>query len=271
MGRKVGLEAGRGTLDYWLARIDKGRLPRHVAIIMDGNGRWARRRMLPRVAGHRVGMDSVHDIVETAANLGIEVLTLFAFSTENWKRPRTEVESLMRLLVEYLGKELRSMLENNIRFQAIGRLEELPEWVQAELVKTIAQTKNNTGMLLNVALNYSGKAEIVDAAKRIAAAALAGELSPEKLDEATFASYLYTAGLPEPDLLIRTSGELRISNFLLWQLAYAELWITKTLWPDFRGPEFLKAVYEYQLRERRFGDIGGASSSKKKEAVDGGK
>jgi undecaprenyl diphosphate synthase len=242
--------------------IDHQNLPRHVAIIMDGNGRWARARILPRIAGHRVGMGAALNIVEAASNLGIEVLTLYAFSVENWRRPAEEVNSLMKLLVEYLKREVSSMMRNNIRFQAIGRIEGLPVWVQQQIDWAVEETRRNTGMLLNVALNYGGQSEIVDAAKRIIEAVKNKRLEPDKLDEKTFAGYLYTAGLPDPDLLIRTSGEMRISNFLLWQSAYAELLITQTLWPDFREREFLQAIIEYQKRERRFGDIGKVAQSK---------
>jgi undecaprenyl diphosphate synthase len=242
--------------------IDPQNLPRHVAIIMDGNGRWARARLLPRMAGHRVGMSSALKIVEVASNLGIEVLTLYAFSVENWRRPAEEVNSLMKLLVEYLKRELISMQRNNIRFQAIGRINGLPAWVQQQIEWAVEKTHNNTGMLLNVALNYGGRAEIIDAVKEVLKEIKDNRLDPNKLDEEAFSGYLYTTGLPDPDLLIRTSGELRISNFLLWQLAYTELVITPTLWPDFRQREFLQAILEYQKRERRFGDVCKLAQSK---------
>lgn len=236
--------------------IDPGNMPRHVAIIMDGNGRWAKARFLPRAAGHRVGMESALKIVETASDLGIKVLTLYAFSAENWRRPPEEVGGLMKLLVEYLKRELISMQKNNVRFQAIGRLDGLPGWVQQQIEWSVEQTRDNTGLLLNVALNYSSQLEIVDAAKKIVRDVANKRLNINELDEKTFSGYLYTADLPDPDLLIRTSGEIRISNFLLWQLAYAELLIVQTLWPDFRQREFLQAILEYQQRERRFGTIG---------------
>ncbi len=242
--------------------IDPHNLPRHVAIIMDGNGRWARARLLPRGAGHRVGMESALNIVEAASNLGIQVLTLYAFSVENWRRPPEEVGILMKLLVEYLKRELISMQRNNIRFQAIGRIAGLPAWAQQQIEWTVGKTQQNSGMLLNVALNYSGQLEIVDAVKRIIQDVEHKRLEPDKLDEETFSRYLYTADLPDPDLFIRTSGEMRISNFLLWQLAYAELLITPTLWPDFRQREFIQAILEYQQRERRFGTIGKLAQSK---------
>ena len=241
-----------GSPDETLGRqVNFERLPAHVAIIMDGNGRWAAQRHLPRVEGHRAGIDSVRDVVETSARLGIEVLTLFAFSVENWKRPRAEIHTLMTLLKRYLRLELRTLLKNNIRFQVIGRHEELGPDVQQELQVGIRQTAGNTGMLFNIALNYGGRAEIVDAARRTIAAGI----SPEDLDERRFGDFLYTAGQPDPDLLIRTSGEMRVSNFLLWQIAYSEIWVTETLWPDFRRRHFLEAIVAYQKRDRRYGGI----------------
>ena len=220
-----------GSPDETLARqVNFEQLPAHVAIIMDGNGRWAAQRHLPRVEGHRAGIDSVRDVVETSARLGIDVLTLYAFSVENWKRPRAEVNTLMMLLKRYLRLELGTLLKNNIRFRVIGRPEELAPDVQHELEIGIQQTAANTGMLFNIALNYGGRAEIVDAARR----AIAAGVAPDDLDERRFGEFLYTAGQPDPDLLIRTSGEMRVSNFLLWQIAYAEIWVTETLWPDFR-------------------------------------
>ena len=241
-----------GHPDEALARqVNFDRLPAHVAIIMDGNGRWAKHRHLPRVEWHRAGIDAVRDTVETGARLGLQVLTLYAFSLENWKRPRAEVSALMLLLKRYLRGELRTMMRHNIRFNAIGRIEELSRDVQNELQATIEQTSRNTGMLFNIALNYGGRAEIVDAARR----AMASGLSPEQLDERTFETFLYTAGQPDPDLLIRTSGEMRVSNFLLWQISYAEFVVTQTLWPDFRKPQFFEALEEYARRHRRFGGV----------------
>ena len=218
---------------------------------MDGNGRWAAQRRLPRVEGHRAGIDSVRDVVETSARLGIDVLTLYAFSIENWKRPRAEVNTLMMLLKLYLRRELGTLHENNVRFRVIGRSEELAEDVQYELELGMGQTATNTGMLFNIALNYGGRAEIVDAARR---AIVAGVL-PDQLDERRFGEFLYTAGQPDPDLLIRTSGEMRVSNFLLWQIAYSEIWVTETLWPDFRRRDLLEAIVAYQKRDRRYGGI----------------
>jgi undecaprenyl diphosphate synthase len=241
-----------GSHDETLARqVNFDRLPAHVAIIMDGNGRWAAQRHLPRVEGHRAGIDSVRDVVETSARLGIGVLTLYAFSVENWKRPRAEVNTLMMLLKRYIRLELSTLLKNNIRFKVIGRAEELSPDVQRELEIGVRQTEHNTGMQFNIALNYGGRAEIVDAARR----AMAAGISPDDLDERRFGEFLYTAGQPDPDLLIRTSGEMRVSNFLLWQIAYAEIWVTETLWPDFRRRDLLESVLAYQKRDRRYGGI----------------
>jgi undecaprenyl diphosphate synthase len=240
-----------GAEEALLDQVVPERLPRHVAVIMDGNGRWAAQRHLPRVEGHRAGIDAVRDTVETSARLGLEVLTLYAFSVENWKRPPSEVSVLMGLLRRYLRLELETLLENNIRFTAIGRPGELPADVYHELLQAEAKTSRNTGMQFNIALNYGGRAEIVDAARR----AMEAGVSPSSLDEARFAEFLYTAGQPDPDLLIRTSGEMRVSNFLLWQIAYAEIWVTDTLWPDFRCQHLLEAVIAYQKRDRRYGGI----------------
>ncbi len=241
-----------GSPDETLARqVNFDQLPAHVAIIMDGNGRWAAQRHLPRVEGHRAGIESVRDVVETSARLGFDVLTLYAFSIENWKRPRAEVSTLMTLLKRYIRLELSTLLKNNIRFQVVGRSDELAPDVQAELAMGIRQTEANTGMRFNIALNYGGRAEIVDAARR----AIAAGVRPDDLDERRFSEFLYTAGQPDPDLLIRTSGEMRISNFLLWQIAYSEIWVTETLWPDFRRRHLLEAVLAYQKRDRRYGGI----------------
>ena len=241
-----------GSSDIALARqVNFEQLPAHVAIIMDGNGRWAAQRHLPRVEGHRAGIDSVRDVVESSARLGIGVLTLYAFSIENWKRPRAEVGTLMTLLKRYLRLELSTLLKNNIRFQVIGRPEELSPDVRHELEIGARQTAANTGMQFNIALNYGGRAEIVDAARR----AIAAGVPADELDEQRFGDFLYTAGQPDPDLLIRTSGEMRVSNFLLWQIAYAEIWVTETLWPDFRCRHLLEAIIAYQKRDRRYGGI----------------
>ena len=232
-------------------RIDFDRLPQHIAIIMDGNGRWAAGRHLPRVEGHRAGIDAVRDSVETSARLGISVLTLYAFSVENWKRPDTEITALMGLLRHYLRLELKTLLKNNIRFRVIGQPDRLSRDIRDELTMAETRTANNTGMLFNIALSYGGRAEIVDAARR----AIREGIPADELDEATFASLLYTAGQPDPDLMIRTSGEMRVSNFLLWQIAYAEIWVTDALWPDFRARHLFEAILDYQKRDRRYGAI----------------
>jgi len=234
-----------------ICSLDFSRLPRHIAIIMDGNGRWAAARHLPRVEGHRAGIEAVRATVETSARLGISVLTLYAFSVENWKRPDTEIRALMSLLKHYLRLELKTLLRNNIRFRVIGQPDRLGPDIRDELAMAEVRTATNTGMLFNVALSYGGRAEIVDAARR----AIREGISPEALDEATFGSLLYTAGQPDPDLLIRTSGEMRVSNFLLWQIAYAEIWVTDALWPDFRAHHLLEAVSDYQKRDRRYGAV----------------
>jgi undecaprenyl diphosphate synthase len=241
-----------GSPEESLARqVNFDRLPQHIAVIMDGNGRWAAQRHLPRVEGHRAGIDSVREIVETSARIGIPVLTLYAFSVENWKRPATEVSTLMSLLKRYLRLELNTLLRNNIRFKVIGRFSELAPDVQSELKAAEDRTASNAGMQFNIALNYGGRAEIVEAARRM----LAAKIDPNELDETRFAAFLYTADQPDPDLLIRTSGEMRVSNFLLWQIAYAEIWVTDTLWPDFRKRHLLEAIIDYQKRDRRYGGI----------------
>ena len=236
-----------------LMTTDKGKLPRHIAIVMDGNGRWAQRRILPRSAGHRAGVMAVDDVVTTARKLGISCLTLYALSTENWSRPRQEIRALMGILRIYLRKELRRMVRENIRFNTIGRIQDLPDIVQDLLFETMAQTSRNDGMVLTLALSYGARMEIIDAAKRIAQAVQRGELHPEMITPAVFSDFLYTAGLPDPDLLVRTGGERRLSNFLLWQTSYTELYFTEVLWPDFRGDDLLRAIIDYQQRERRFG------------------
>lgn len=246
-----------GDKDWELVRaIDPARLPAHIAIIMDGNGRWARRRRLPRVAGHQAGVGPVRSTVETCARLGVKVLTLYAFSLENWKRPRAEVETLWRLLRYYLRQELPELQKNDIRLQAIGRPEALPPQVRRELEAAVEATAANRGLLVNLAINYGGRAEIVDAINSILEVArVDGRLASLKLDEELISSNLYTSSCPDPDLLIRTSGEMRISNFLLWQIAYAELYVTETLWPDFTRRDLLQAILEYQKRERRYGGL----------------
>lgn len=246
-----------GDADRPLAEaLDPDRLPQHIAIIMDGNGRWAKKRNLPRIAGHKAGVEPVRATVETCAALGIGALTLYAFSAENWKRPRAEVNTLWRLLRVYLRRELGALIRNDVRLRAIGRLEALPAAARAELLDAVAATASNRGLIVNLAINYSGRAELVDAVNRIFEEARSNGHDHSRITEETITAHLYTAGLPDPDLLIRTSGEMRISNFLLWQIAYSELYVTSTLWPDFTRADLLRAVLEYQRRERRFGGLG---------------
>ena len=238
-----------------LAAIDLGRLPQHIAVIMDGNGRWAKKRGKPRIFGHRAGSESVKAIIDTCARLGIKAVTLYAFSTENWKRPKSEVSALMSMLKKVLRRELEEVSSYNIRFQAIGNIDGLAPDVQAELAYATERTKDNTGLVMCVALNYGGRAEIVEAARRAVVDAIGEGRSPEQIDETDIERHLYTHGLPEVDLLVLTSGEMRISNFLLWQLAYSEIYVTPTLFPDFRRPQIFEAILEYQKRDRRFGDV----------------
>lgn len=238
-----------------LAEIDLARLPNHIAVIMDGNGRWAAERGKPRIFGHRAGAESVRAILDTCARLEIKAVTLYAFSTENWKRPEKEVSGLMQMLKVYLKKELKTVHKNNIRFQAIGKINGLDKDIQKELSAAEDVTRDNTGTVLSVALNYGGRAEIVEAARKAAEDLLKNGNSIKNLSEEDIERNLYTHGLPEVDLLIRTSGEFRISNFLLWQLAYSEIYVTPTLFPDFRRTEIFKAILDYQKRERRFGGI----------------
>jgi undecaprenyl diphosphate synthase len=235
------------------ANLDLSRLPRHVAIIMDGNGRWAKRRGMLRVRGHLEGVESVRVVVRLARRLGLEYLTLYAFSDENWQRPATEVRALMNILLRFIRKELAELKQNQILLRAIGDLQRLPENVQRELVWAEETTREGARMTLSLALSYGGRSEIVHAAQSLAQDLLAGKLRPDEITPESFSSRLYTAGMPDPDLLIRTSGEYRLSNFLLWQTAYTELYFTDTLWPDFREDEFIKALQEYQHRDRRFG------------------
>jgi undecaprenyl diphosphate synthase len=246
-----------GDRDWRLAsRLDPKRLPAHIAIIMDGNGRWAKQRNYPRIMGHKAGVDPVRTVVETCAQLGLEALTLYAFSVENWKRPRHEIEGLWRLLRYYLRRELPNLMRNEIQLVAIGRIESLPEQVQSELRFVMNKTAQNGGMRLNLAINYGGRSELVDAVNTMLGnARTEGNLDALEITEESIAQHLYTAGLKDPDLLIRTSGEMRVSNFLLWQIAYAELYVTDTLWPDFTRTELLEAIAEYQNRDRRFGGV----------------
>jgi undecaprenyl diphosphate synthase len=254
----VGLTASQSVVipdSDLLAQMDLARLPRHIAVIMDGNGRWARRRRLPRIAGHRSGAAAVREIVESSSRLGVGALSLYAFSTENWKRPRAEVNTLMTLLREYLHKEIAEIHRNNIRLQILGRYELLPREVLRDLEYGLQLTESNTGMVLNVALNYSARTELVDAFRAILKKVTQGQLSQEAIDEQVIANHLYTRGLADPDLLIRTSGEMRVSNFLLWQIAYAEIWVTETLWPDFTRRHLYQAILDFQKRERRYGGL----------------
>ena len=246
-----------GERDWEIAtKLDPKRIPAHIAIIMDGNGRWARQRNFPRIMGHRAGVDPVRTAVETCAQLGVEALTLYAFSVENWKRPRHEIDALWSLLRFYLRRELPNLRRNDIQLVAIGRLESLPEAVQQELQSVMQKTAQNRGMRLNLAINYGGRTELVDAVNSMLENAKAeGSLDALEITEESISEHLYTAGLKDLDLLIRTSGEMRISNFLLWQIAYAELYVTDTLWPDFTRTELLEAIFDFQNRERRFGGL----------------
>ena len=237
-----------------LTQIDLDRLPQHIAVIMDGNGRWAKRRRLPRIAGHRAGISAVRQAVEACARLGVPYLTLYAFSVENWKRPHTEVKLLMNLLREYLKKEIGELNRQNIRLGVIGRIQELPKPVLQDLQNALDQTRQNAGLRLTLALNYGARTELVDAVRELLANS--SRNGAVTVDEATLSAHLYTHDLPDPDLLIRTSGELRLSNFLLWQVAYAELWVTETLWPDFTQKDLFQAIIDYQKRERRYGGLG---------------
>lgn len=236
-----------------LAQIDMSKLPEHIAIIMDGNGRWAKKRFMPRVQGHRAGVKAVEDVIISSREIGIKALTLYSFSLENWNRPKKEVDTLMALLKEYIVKELPRMQKENIRFNVIGRIEQLPKSVREMIKHAKEATKKNDALILSLALSYGARDEILTAAKRIAEDIKEGRVDPGEINDKVFESYLYTDGLPEPDLLIRTSGEIRLSNFLLWQSAYTELYFTDILWPDFRGNDLLRAIIEYQKRARRFG------------------
>jgi len=248
-----------------LEKLDLTRLPRHVAVIMDGNGRWAQKRHLPRIAGHRSGTQSARTTIETCARLKIEALTLYAFSVENWRRPKTEIDFLMALLREYLRKEMPLLQKNNIRMRFLGRIDELPAGVQNDVRDAMEKTSGNKGMVLCVALNYGGRAEIVDAMNAILSERN-GHGASHKVTEEQLSRHLYTDGLPDPDLLIRTSGEMRVSNFLLWQIAYAEIFVTETLWPDFNRARLLEALLEFQKRERRYGGIREGEPSEEKPA-----
>lgn len=231
------------------AEIDRNKIPSHIAIIMDGNGRWAKQRSLPRIAGHREGINSVREIVRSCGEIGVKVLTLYTFSSENWLRPKREVSALMHLLLATINREVEDLHRNNVKLMVIGKMEDLPEKPRKGILKAIERLGNSTGLILNLALSYGGRQEIIEAVRRICL------LGKKDITAEEFSSYLYTAGIPDPELLIRTSGELRLSNFLLWQLAYTEIYVTDVLWPDFRTPELIKAVLAYQQRERRFGRV----------------
>lgn len=251
---REGNKVATNNLNY-ADMIEHERLPRHIAIIMDGNGRWARKRLMPRTMGHRAGINSIRRVVEACVDIGIPVLTVFAFSTENWKRPLDEVDYLMKLLVEFLHKELKALDENNIRISILGNYELLPDKCKIEIAEAVQITQDNSGMSFNIALNYGSRSEILEAVRCLAKEIAKGEISAEDITEEHFSSLLYTKGLPDPDLLIRTAGEMRLSNFLLWQIAYTELWVTDLMWPDFSREELLKAIWEFQQRDRRFGGL----------------
>lgn len=245
--------------------LAKGVLPQHIAIIMDGNGRWARQRGLPRIAGHNEGINSVREVTRECGSLGIKVLTLYTFSIENWSRPANEVSDLMMLLMHTIRNEIDELDRNNVRLNLIGRLQDLPPEPLNDLQQGVERTQKNTGLVLNLALSYGSRTEILDATRNIARAVLNGKLKIDEIDENLFSQYLYTKDLPDPDLLIRTSGEQRVSNFLLWQLAYTEIYVTPVYWPDFRTRELLEAIFDYQKRERRFGKISEQLAQEKKE------
>ncbi len=238
-----------------LIKLEETKLPVHVAVIMDGNGRWASKRGLPRGVGHRAGVESLREMVNTCSQLGIKYLTVYAFSTENWKRPAEEVNILMELLIEYLQKELDELHQENVRIQALGNIEQLPNAPQQALKDAMIKTRENAGLVLNLCLNYGGRTEITDAVRAISKKVVAGELDWNTIDEQLVASHLYTAGMPDPDILLRPAGELRISNYLLWQLAYTEFWLSPVLWPDFRRTHLLQALVDFQKRNRRFGGL----------------
>lgn len=236
-----------------LEKIDPERIPEHIAIIMDGNGRWAKKRSLPRTAGHKAGIEALREVIKTCSNLNVRYLTLYAFSTENWKRPEEEVSGLMNLLVYYLRNEIKELNENNVRIHTIGDISKLPDTALIEIEAAQKLTRNNTGLTVNIALNYGGRLEIINAVKSICVKAMNKEIDVDQIDEKYFSEHLYTKGVPDPDLLIRPSGELRISNFLLWQIAYSEFWFSKIFWPDFNGKYLIEAILDYQGRDRRYG------------------
>ncbi|MFZ5642405.1 MAG: isoprenyl transferase [Bacillota bacterium] len=237
------------------AAIDPSRMPRHVAIIMDGNGRWARRRGMPRAYGHRAGVESLREVVKASSEIGLQYLTVYAFSTENWKRPREEVDNLMDLLVEYLEKEIYDLCKNNVKVKAIGKIADLPPKAREAVVKAHKMTENCSGLNFNIALNYGGRTELEDAVRSICSEVAAGKLTPDDINQKIISDHLYTSGQPDPDILIRPAGDLRVSNFLLWQLAYTEFWLSDVMWPDFRRSHLIQAVVDFQRRKRRFGGL----------------
>lgn len=249
------LEKKNYTIEELRAKIDMSRLPNHIAIIMDGNGRWAQKRFLPRNFGHQEGMERVIEIVAAASNLGIKHLSLYAFSTENWKRPMDEIQGLMKILVQYIRRELDKLNKNNVKLNIMGDIEKLPELAKIEVIRAIETTSKNTGMVLNIGLNYGGRDEIIKGVKKILKEVELGKISIDDIDEENFKNYLYTSGQPDPDLLIRPSGELRLSNFMLYQVAYTEFWFSNILWPDFKEEHLLLSILDYQNRNRRFGGI----------------
>lgn len=253
--KSLRLESSKKSEGFFLKRIDKDKLPLHVAIIMDGNGRWAKKRGLPRIAGHKAGTETVRRIVKVAAELNIKHLTLYAFSIENWRRPKREVSALMSLIEEMLDAEVDDLHKNNVRFMVIGRLNKLSESLQKSIRDATAITKNNTGLTLVLAINYGGRTEIVDSVKQIADKVKQKKLEPSKINEDTIIKHLYLPEVPDPDILIRSGGEKRVSNFLLWEIAYSEFWITSVLWPDFKRSDFFQAVFDFQRRKRRFGGL----------------
>lgn len=236
-------------------KLDYQRIPKHIAIIMDGNGRWAKERNLPRTMGHKAGVETIRPVVKECSRLGVKYLTLYAFSTENWKRPQEEVDAIMNLLVQYLAKEFDELNKNNVIINSIGNIQKLPEKCRVELEKAYEKTKNNSGLTLNLALNYGGRDELMHAFRSIMKDVREGRIAEEEVDEQTIADHLFTAGMPDPDIIIRPSGELRLSNFLLWQCAYSEFWFSDIKWPDFKTEDLHKAIFDYQMRDRRFGKI----------------
>ncbi|AOT68245.1 isoprenyl transferase [Geosporobacter ferrireducens] len=236
-----------------LEKIDPEKIPKHIAIIMDGNGRWAKKRSLPRSAGHKAGVEALREVIKTCSNLNVQYLTLYAFSTENWKRPEEEVSALMNLLVYYLRNEIQELNENNVRINTLGDINKLPNTALIEIEAAQKLTRNNTGLTVNIALNYGGRLEIINAVKSICIKVINKEIEVDQIDERYFSDHLYTKNVPDPDLVIRPSGELRISNFLLWQIAYSEFWFSKIFWPDFNGEYLVEAILDYQGRDRRYG------------------